>query len=98
MQPFAKQQNVFGRIIGVTEVREKEPRGFTFEDCGEGRIPDPEIDVRRWSGGRAQKSPPASDPPGIPQAADPLPDTKNTEGPRDRAPRGHAATPPRANT
>src|SRR5260370_31552902 len=57
MQPFAKQQNVFGRIIGVTEVREKEARGFTLEDCGEGSIPDPEIDVGRWSGGHDEGIP-----------------------------------------
>src|SRR2546423_10827750 len=51
MQPFAEQEDVFGGIIGITEVREKEPRRFALKDGGEGSVPDAEINVRRRSGG-----------------------------------------------
>src|SRR5260370_20892777 len=51
MQPFAEQHDVFGRIVGISEVREKEPRRFALQDGGEGSIPDPQIDVRRRSSG-----------------------------------------------
>ena len=51
MQPYAEQEDVFGGIIGITEVREKEPRRFALKDGGEGSVPDAEINVRRRSGG-----------------------------------------------
>jgi len=51
MQPFAEQNDVFGRIIGITEVREEEPRWLALQDGGEGSVPDAEIDVRRRSSG-----------------------------------------------
>src|SRR2546423_9617153 len=59
MQPFAEQEDVFGGIIGITEVREKEPRRFALEDGGEGSVPDAEINVRRRSAGPSKGKSPA---------------------------------------
>ena len=49
MQLFPKQKDVFGRIIGITEVCQKKPRRLALQDRGKGSIPDPKIDVRRRS-------------------------------------------------
>ena len=49
MQLLPKQKDVFGRIIGITEVCQKKPRRLALQDRGKGSIPDPKIDVRRRS-------------------------------------------------
>src|SRR6267143_5700013 len=51
VEPFAKQQNMPGRISRESEVREKEARGFAFQDRGERILPNLEIDVRWRSSG-----------------------------------------------
>ncbi len=51
MQPFTEQQDVFGGIIGITKVREVEPRGLALENGREGSVPEFEVHVRWRSGG-----------------------------------------------
>src|SRR5260370_28248892 len=50
MQPFAVQNAVFGSIIGITEVREDEPRWLACPNVGVRSIPDTTITVRAMSG------------------------------------------------
>jgi len=49
VEPFAKQQDMLGRISRESEVCEKEARGFAFQDRGERILPHLEINVR-WRG------------------------------------------------
>src|SRR5260370_8218217 len=78
MQPFAEQHDVFGRIVGISEVREKEPRRFALQDGGEGSIPDPQIDVWRRSGGAAEGGSLPAPPPRLARGGPALPLVQTT--------------------